>query len=73
MNKILFEEGSKLITRKLDIMNMFNNLHIVELMQQKLGIEPKGMNMTSRCKQNLKIYNDNNIYNDVEKSSDSNE
>ena len=73
VNKILFEEGSKLITRKLDIMNMFTNLHIVELMQQKLGIEPKGMNMTSRCKQNLKIYNDNNIYNDVEKSSDSNE
>ena len=72
MNKILFEEGSKLITTKLDIMNMFYHLHIVELMQQKLGIEPKGMNMTNRCKRNLKIYKESNIYNDIEKSSDSN-
>ena len=72
VNKILFEEGSKLITTKLDIMNMFYHLHIVELMQQKLGIEPKGMNMTNRCKRNLKIYKESNIYNDIEKSSDSN-
>ena len=72
INKIFFEEGSKLITKKLDIMSMFNNLHIVELMQLKLAIEPKGMEMSSRCKKNLKIYFENNSYDDVEKSNDSN-
>ena len=72
INKILFEEGSKLITRKLDIMNMFINIHIVELMKLKLGIEPKGMEMSSRCKKNLKIYYENNTYDDIERSNDSN-
>ena len=72
INKIFFEEGSKLITKKLDIMSMFNNLHIVELMQLKLAIEPKGMEMSSRCKKNLKIYFENNSHDDVEKSNDSN-
>ena len=72
INKILFEEGSKLITRKLDIMNMFINLHIVELMKLKLGIEPKGMEMSSMCKKNLKIYYENNTYDDIERSNDSN-
>jgi hypothetical protein len=72
INKILFEEGSKLITRKLDIMNMFINIHIVELMKLKLGIEPKGMEMSSMCKKNLKIYYENNTYDDIERSNDSN-
>ena len=60
VNKILFEEGSKMITRRLDIMNMFNNLYVVEIMQRKLGIEVNGMNMTNMCKKNLKIYYENN-------------
>ena len=62
INKLLFEEGSKLLTERLDIMNMFNDLYIVGIMQQKLGIEAKGMNMTDRCKNNLQIYNMNNNY-----------
>jgi len=62
INKLLFEEGSKLLTERLDIMNMFNDLYIVGIMQQKLGIEDKGMNMTDRCKNNLQIYNMNNNY-----------
>ena len=50
------------MTERLDIMNMFNDLYVVGLMQQKLGIEAKGMNMTDRCKNNLQIYNMNNNY-----------
>ena len=61
INKILFEEGSKLITRKLDIMNMFNYLYVIEIMQKKLGIEVRSMNMSNRCKKYLKIYYENNI------------
>ena len=62
INKLLFEEGSKLLTERLDIMNMFNDLYIVGIMQQKLGIESNGMNMTDRFKNNLQIYNMNNNY-----------
>ena len=63
VNKILFEEGSKLITRRLDIMNMFKYLYLVEIMQKKLRVEVSGMNMSSRCKTNLKIYNENKYQN----------
>ena len=62
VNKVLFEEGSKVITERLDIMDMFNDLYIIGIMQQKLGIEAKGMNMSDRCKNNFQIYNMNNGY-----------
>ena len=39
LNRILFLEGSKIITKRLDIMNMFNHLYVVEIMQKNLGIE----------------------------------
>ena len=38
VNRILFEEGSKIITQRLDIMNMFTHLYINEIIQEKLGI-----------------------------------
>lgn len=60
VNKILFEEGSKLITTKLDILNMFSHLSIIETIQKQFGIEINGRNMTNRCKNNLRIYNMNN-------------
>ena len=60
MNRILFEEGSKIITKRLDILNMFNHLYTIELIQKKLGIENEGINMSNRCKKNLKIYYNNN-------------
>ena len=62
MNKILFEEGSKIITERLDILNMFNHLYIIELIQQKLNIEARGMNMSHRCKKNIQTYKLNNNY-----------
>ena len=60
MNKILFDEGSKVLTERLDILNMFHHLYVVEIMQIKLGIEPKGMKMSDKNVNNLEIYNLNN-------------
>ena len=64
INRILFEEGSKIITERLDVMNMFSHLYIVELLQKKVGIEIKGIDMSDTCKNNLQIFNpdsNNNI------------
>ena len=60
LNKILFDEGSKVLTERLDILNMFHHLYVVEIMQIKLGIEPKGMKMSDKNVNNLEIYNLNN-------------
>jgi hypothetical protein len=62
INKILFEEGSRIITQRLDILSMFNHFYLIEIMQKKLGIEAKGMNMSDKCKDYLHIYNMNNNY-----------
>jgi len=45
---------------------MFSHLYVIELMQKKFGIEPKGMNMSDNCKNNLQIYNLNNNYKSIE-------
>ena len=60
INKILFEEGSKILTERLDILNMFNHLYIIEKIQKKLSIDFKGISMSNRCVTNLQIYNINN-------------
>ena len=66
VNKVLFEEGSKLISERLDILNMFNHFYIIELVQKKLGVEARGINMSDTCKNNLQIYNSNNNYKYIE-------
>ena len=71
VNKILFEEGSKLLTQKLDILNMFQRLYAVEIMQKKYGIEAKGKDMSTNCKKALHVYNVNNIKNNNHKTSES--
>ena len=60
VNKILFDEGSKIITQRLDILVMFNHFYVIEIMQKKLGIEARGMNMSDNCKEILQIYNTSN-------------
>ena len=60
INKILFDEGSKIITQRLDILVMFNHFYVIEIMQKKLGIEARGMNMSDNCKEILQIYNTSN-------------
>ena len=53
VNRILFEEGNKIMTQRLDIMNMFNHLYMSEIMQQKLGLEVRDMEMTEDFKNSL--------------------
>ena len=61
INKILFEEGNKIITERLDIMNMFNHLYINEIIQEKLGIEAKDMEMSDDFKNSLHLLNSKTI------------
>ena len=55
LNRVLFEEGSKIITERLDINNMFNHLFIAEIVQKKIGVEARGINMSENCISNLPI------------------
>ena len=55
VNRVLFEEGSKIITERLDIMNMFNHLFIADIVQKKIGVEARGINMSENCISNLPI------------------
>ena len=50
INKVLFEEGSKMLTQRLDILHIFNNVYINEIVQKKLGVEARDMDMTDNCK-----------------------
>ena len=38
-------------------MNMFNHLYINEILQEKIGIEAKDMNMSDDCKYYLHLIN----------------
>ena len=66
VNKILFEEGSRILTQRLDILNMFNHFYVIEIMQKKMGIDLKDMNMSDICKYGLQIINANNNYKTIE-------
>ena len=53
VNRVLFEEGNKIITQRLDIMNMFNHLYINEIIQEKFGIEARYIEMPDDFKNSL--------------------
>ena len=57
MNKILLREGSKILTERLDIVNMFYYLYTIETIRKKLKIEAKGVDMSDNCLNQLQIYN----------------
>ena len=57
LNKILIEEGSQILSERLDIINMFYHFYIIEIIQKKLAIEVKGVNMSDYCKNRLQRYN----------------
>jgi len=61
VNKLLFEEGSKILTQRLDVVNIFNQLYINEIMHKKLGTVPEDIDMSERCKYYLQIINENFI------------
>ena len=66
INKALFEEGSRILTQRLDVVNMFNHFYIMELMQKNMGIEPKEMRMSDICKNAIQMVNANNILKIIE-------
>ena len=66
VNKVLFEEGSRILTQRLDILNMFNHFYIMELMQKNMGIELKDMDMSDICKYGVEIANANNNFKIIE-------
>ena len=66
VNKVMFEEGSKLLTQRLDILNMFHMLYNYELIEKHIGIQPKEINMSDRCKRALKRINANNKYKNID-------
>ena len=59
INKYMFEEGIKLFTEKLDIMNIFNKLIIVEKMQNSFNIEGNYIEMSDNCKLFIDNYRKN--------------
>ena len=67
INKALFEEGSRILTQRLDVVNMFNHFYIMELMQKNMGIEPKEMRMSDICKNAIQMVNANNILKIIER------
>ena len=66
VNKVMFEEGSKLLIQRLDILNMFHMLYNYELIEKHIGIQPKEINMSDRCKRALKRINANNKYKNID-------
>ena len=62
INKVLFEEGSKLITERLDILNIFNRLYINEIIEKNLGIGAKDLDMTDKCKYYIRLVKSNNNF-----------
>ena len=55
LQKILLEQGTKIIIEKLDIMNLFNKLIIVEKLENNIRIEDPLIEMSNECKYD--IYN----------------
>ena len=51
MNKYLFEEGIKIFTEKLDILNLFDKLFIVEKLQTHFNYKENYIEMSEECKQ----------------------
>ena len=62
INKVLFEEGSKLITERLDILNIFNRLYINEIIEKNLGIGAKDLDMSDKCKYYIRFVKSNNNF-----------
>ena len=57
IQNILLDEGMKVITEKLDIMNLFKNLYRNEKIQEKEINQEEIIEMSENCKVNLrKLY-----------------
>ena len=39
-----------MLTQRLDILNLFNNVYMSEILQKKMGVEARDADMTDGCK-----------------------
>ena len=53
LENALIDEGMKLITEKLDVMNLFKKLYRDELLQERVNIKDDIIEMSEECKENL--------------------
>ena len=62
IQNILLDEGMKIITENLDIMNLFRNLHRFEKMKDKDNTKDDIIEMSEECKINLRYINNNILH-----------
>ena len=53
MEKVIFDEGTKLISKNLDIMNIFDKLYLIERIQKNVNVDLEYMDMTERFKRKV--------------------
>ena len=53
MEKVIFDEGTKLISKNLDIMNIFDKLYLIEKIQKNVNVDLEYMDMTERFKRKV--------------------
>ena len=53
MEKVIFDEGTKLISKNLDIMNIFDKLYLIEKIQKNVNVDLDYMDMTERFKKKV--------------------
>ena len=53
MEKVIFDEGTKLISKNLDVMNIFDKLYLIEKIQNKVNVDLDYIDMTGRFKRKV--------------------
>ena len=53
MEKVIFDEGTKLISKNLDVMNIFDKLYLIEKIQNKVNVDFDYIDMTGRFKRKV--------------------
>ena len=49
-----------MLTQRLDILNLFNNVYISEILQKKMGVEARDADMTDGCKSYINFIHEQN-------------
>ena len=60
IQNILMDEGKGLIIEKLDIMNIFKSINIVDILENFINKDYWHFEMSNRCKEKLIYYNQMN-------------
>ena len=49
-----------MLTQRLDILNLFNNVYMSEILQKKMGVEARDADMTDGCKSYINFIHEQN-------------